>query len=79
MNLYAFLESTVRYAHAGVKTVSKPKSRSARKVDPRACGVNAKRPAAGTAVIGRSPRMRGKQELMENYPAEVRSIPAHAG
>ena len=65
-------------AHAGqTRTIPAPPRQKAD--HPRACGANCANESALSAVVGSSPRMRGKPCLCCEEPAYTRIIPAHAG
>ncbi len=65
-------------AHAG-ETMRGVPCPPAGGVDPRACGGNAARLSAMAVPVGRSPRMRGKQQHDRTREHIRWSIPAHAG
>ena len=65
-------------AHAG-EPFLQAKTRLDDGVDPRACGGAVVPESDGLTHWGRSPRMRGSQQLDGPLQAHVGSIPAHAG
>ena len=65
-------------AHAGqTRTIPAPPRQKAD--HPRACGANCANESALSAVVGSSPRMRGKRLRLKHVVGLVRIIPAHAG
>ena len=65
-------------AHAGKTCYGQPCS-GAEAVHPRACGENAHVDPGADAIVGSSPRMRGKRHIPRGSAFARRFIPAHAG